>query len=692
MPNQLCHELSPYLLQHAGNPVDWRPWGEEALTLARTERKPIFLSIGYAACHWCHVMERESFEDDETARILNEHFIAIKVDREERPDVDEIYMASVQMMTGSGGWPLSVFLTPNLEPFFGGAYFPPEDHYGLPGFQRVLRTVAELWQKQPDQIAGRAKEIARTLQASMAQAPSIRGSLDASLLANAAEELRSHYDPVWGGFGGPPKFPDTGAIAVLLRQYRHTEDHQLLEMVAVTLDKMAYGGIHDQMGGGFHRYAVDASWLTPHFEKMLYDNALLANAYLEAWQATGKELYRRVAADTLDDVLREMSDRRGGFHSSQDADSEGKEGTYYLWRRDEIEAVLGKQDGGFFCEYYGVSEAGNFEGSNILHVPQDPETFAHRHGLSERQLHDRLTPLRCRLLAARDRRIPPSKDDKVLAAWNGMIISALAHAYQVLGQRRYLEAAEQTADFVLRAMFRDGTLLRVYRGVDDKDGVSKLPGYLDDYAEVSCALVDLYEAGFNLRWLRAANQLAGRMLADFWDEQHGGFFYTSVASENLLVRTKPVQDGPVPSGNSTAALALLRLSKLLDNQEYFDKAEVMLEQMADDLRKYPRAYLRWLGVADFYLHPTCEIIIAGRREGDDTQKMLGIVHQRFIPNKMLALADPDVDIEVAEPMIPWLAEKPMVSGKATVYVCERATCKQPATDAATLENVLKLLR
>lgn len=687
--NRLAGESSPYLLQHAHNPVDWFPWSEEALRRAKEENKPIFLSIGYSACHWCHVMERESFEDDETANILNERFIPIKVDREEHPDLDEIYMTAVQMMTGSGGWPLSVFLTSKLEPFFGGTYFPPEDRHGLPGFKTVLRAVAELWHEQPERVARSADELVRTLRASVAQASSPGGPLEASLLSHAAAELKSQFDPTWGGFGGPPKFPDAGAIALLLRQHLHTGDEQLLEMAAVTLDRMAYGGIHDQIGGGFHRYAVDAGWLTPHFEKMLYDNALLAKTYLEAWQATGKNLYRRVAAGILDYVLREMSDPRGGFHSSQDADSEGREGKYYLWRPDEIQTVLGERDGAFFCQYYGVSEPGNFEGSNILHVPHEPAAFARRQGIAEQQLHDRLTPLRRRLLAERNRRVPPGKDDKVLAAWNGMMISALARGYQVLGEKRYLEAAQRAADFVLSEMVRDGALLRTYRNYGDGHGVSKLPGYLDDYAEVSCALVDLYEAGFDHCRLKAADQLARRMLADFWDERHGGFYYTSAAHSNLLVRTKPVYDGPVPSGNSTAARVLLRLSKLLDNQDYFSKAEDLLVSMAHGLRGQPRAHLHLLCAADFYLHPTREIAVAGRRDGDDTRRLLEIVHRKFIPNKILALVEPDADSRSVEPAVPLLAGKRMLSGKAAVYVCENFTCKQPIVDANTLEKALE---
>jgi uncharacterized protein len=686
--NRLAGESSPYLLQHAHNPVDWFPWSDEALRRAKQDDKPIFLSIGYSACHWCHVMERDSFEDEEVADILNRHFVAIKVDREEHPELDEIYMAAVQMLTGRGGWPLSVFLTPELAPFFGGTYFPLEDHPGLPGFKTVLRAVADLWRKQPARVARNADDIVHALE-SVLMRPARGGPLDSSLLTRAAEELRAQFDPTWGGFGGPPKFPDSGAIALLLRQYLHTGDGRLLEMVTVTLDQMAYGGIHDQIGGGFHRYAVDRHWMTPHFEKMLYDNALLANAYLEAWQITGKGLYRRVAADICDYVLRDMRDPQGGFHSSQDADSEGIEGKYYLWRPDEIESLLGKEDGRLVCEYYGVSDEGNHEGGGILHVPSDPAGFARRHNLSEQHLLERLTLLRRRLLVERGRRVPPGKDDKVLAAWNGMMISALARGYQVFGKKPYLQAAERAADFILNEMICDGMLLRIYRNRSNGGVANKLPAYLDDYAEVSCALIDLFEAGFDGRWLATADQLARKMLADFWDEQHDGFYLTSAAHRNLLVRTKPVYDGPVPSGNATAALVLLRLSRLLDNSDYLGKAERLLASTVAGLHDQPRAHLRVLCAIDFHLSTPLEIAIVGRRDDNDTRSLLDVVHRKFIPNRTLALVDPDADSGPLEPAIPFVAGKTKRSGKATAYVCKNLACMPPVMDVDMLEQTLE---
>ena len=576
--NRLAGETSPYLLQHAHNPVDWYPWGTEALERAKKENKPIFVSIGYSACHWCHVMERESFEDTETAEILNRHFIAVKIDREERPDLDEIYMTSVQMITGRGGWPLSVFLTPDLKPFYGGTYFPPQSVQGMPAFKTVLNRMAELWRDRRDGVTHNAEQMLLALRDSASVEPSDSGLPDRSVPLRAAAELGREFDPRWGGFGGPPKFPPSAAIALLLRQYSHTGEKSLLEMATVTLDRMAFGGMYDQLGGGFHRYSVDAHWLVPHFEKMLYDNALLSRAYLEAWQATNKELYRRVAAETLDYVLRDMTDAAGGFHSAEDADSEGEEGKFYVWTEDEIEALLGQEDGALFSRYYGVSKAGNFEGRNILHVPLDPPVPPGGENVSREQARTRLEPLRRKLLARREKRVRPGKDDKVLAAWNGMMISALARGYQVTGDDRYLKAATRAADFVLSRMVRDGVLMRTYRGLGGPDGrgTAKLPGYLDDYAEVAGGLIDLYEAGFDRRWLQAADELADKMLADFWDQENGGFFYTSAAHKNLLVRTKPFYDGAVPSGNATATLVLLRLSRLLDNRDYWSKAEKVL--------------------------------------------------------------------------------------------------------------------
>ena len=698
--NRLAGETSPYLLQHARNPVDWHPWGDEALERAREENKPIFLSIGYSACHWCHVMERESFEDPETAKILNEHFIAVKVDREERPDLDEIYMTAVQLMTGRGGWPLSVFLTPDLKPFFGGTYFPPEDMQGMPSFKKVLLGVSGAWREKPDDVAASAEQLVGALKAHAAGESSGSEALDLSAVLRAVAELGRTFDPAWGGFGGAPKFPPGAALTLLLRQQASSDlsdEHRraLLEIVTRTLDRMADGGIHDQVGGGFHRYSVDERWLVPHFEKMLYDNAILAKVYLEAWQATGRERYRRVATGIFEYVLRDMTDPRGGFHSAEDADSEGEEGKFYVWRPEEVKTVLGSADGALFCDHYDVTEPGNFEGSNILNVPPRQTPLARENVLAPSELEERLAPLRRKLLVKRAKRVRPMKDDKVLAAWNGLMISALARGYQALGDERYLTAAEKAADFVLTEMVRDGVLLRTYRATDatGASGLSKLPAYLDDYAEMAAALVDLYEATFDLRWLEAADRLTGKMVADFWDPEDGGFFYASAAHKHLLVRTKPFYDGPVPSGNSTATLVLLRLSKLLDNRQYAQKAETVLTSARDRMYAQPGAYLNLLSAADFHLHPTMEIAVVGRRSEDDTKRLLDVIHRGHFPNRVLALLEPEsADAGRAEQLLPLLAGKREIDGRTTVYVCENFACRRPVNETAELERMLEEAR
>ena len=688
--NRLANETSPYLLQHAGNPVDWYPWGDEALARAKKEQKPIFLSIGYSACHWCHVMEHESFEDADTAKFLNEHFIAIKVDREERPDVDEIYMTAVQLMTGSGGWPLSVFLTPDLKPFYGGTYFPPEDRFGMPSFKKVLITIARVWKEQHDDVAHNAEQMVLALKANTALDTSSAGPLDRGVLDLAVSQLQGQFDPQWGGFGGAPKFPPTGAISLLLRQHLHSHEDALLKMATVTLDRMARGGMYDQLGGGFHRYSVDAHWLVPHFEKMLYDQALLSKAYLEAWQATGNESYRSVAAGILDYVLRDMTDSRGGFHSAEDADSEGVEGKFYVWQKDDVQTLLGDDDSATFCRYYGVTDQGNFEGENILNVVQDPQSFARDEGTTDDELDARLQKMRSKLLVERDKRIRPGKDDKVLAAWNGMMISALAKGYQATGDERYLAAARRAADFVLSDMVRDGMLLRTYRGTGSGDpGTARLPGYLDDYAEMSAALVDLYEADFDHHRLEAADRLVARMIADFWDPADGGFFYTSGAHKDLLVRTRPFHDAAVPSGNSTATAVLLRLARLLGKEEYQIKAQKLLKSLGNRASGQPTACLNLLCALDFQLSPAREIAVAGNLHGDDTRLLLDTVHGRYLPNTVLAAANPGTaDFDAVGELIPLVRGKKMVSGKATAYVCQNYACKQPVTNAAELRRLL----
>ncbi len=683
--NRLANETSPYLLQHAHNPVDWYPWGEEALDKARREDKPIFLSIGYSACHWCHVMERESFENDEIAEILNREFVSIKVDREERPDLDEIYMNSVQMMTGSGGWPLSVFLTPDLKPFFGGTYFPPDDRLGLPGFKSVLGQVAGVWKERRGDVLNSAEQITEILKTRQ-RVSAGESEIDSDVLSETVKQLTYSFDQKFGGFGDAPKFPPSGAIGVLFRRYLRTHDENLLRMATLTLDEMAGGGIYDQIGGGFHRYSVDRVWLVPHFEKMLYDNALLSVAYLEAYQLTGRPLYRRIATETLDYVIREMNDRSGGFHSTQDADSEGEEGKYYVWTSSEITDILGPADTELFAAYYGVDDGGNFEGKTILNVPVTSGDFAGAHDMTEEDLLLGLAPLKKKLREARAGRVPPGKDDKVIASWNGMMISALARGYQVLGEERFRMAAERAGEFILGSMMEDGEMLHTYRG-----GHAKIPGYLNDYAHIANAMIDLYETTFDITWIEACNGLVTKMNDLFWDDDQGGFYFTSSRHEHLLTRTKPYIDGSIPSGNSTAALVLLRLGRLTGNNDYLTRAEQVFGSAMPMLKTQPTALTHMLSAMDSYLSPVTEVAIAGKTGEPDTRQMLATVRSGFLPNKVVAFIDPDdTGAERAREHIPLLAGRSILYNTATAYVCENQTCDRPLNDPDELARKLNL--
>ena len=521
--NRLINQTSPYLLQHAHNPVNWHPWGEEALEHAKREDKPILLSIGYAACHWCHVMEHESFENEQIAAVMNEHFINIKVDREERPDLDEIYMNAVQMLTGAGGWPMTMFLTPDLKPFYGGTYFPPDNRYGRPGFAQVLLGVEEAYRERHEAVADQADQITAHLNR-LSEMEAHDHTLTTDLLDAAYQDYRARFDSQYGGFGDAPKFPPSMGLSLLLRHWLRTGNPNALEMVEVTLEKMACGGMYDQLGGGFHRYSVDARWLVPHFEKMLYDNALLTVTYLEAYQATGKAFYRQIAVETLDYVLREMYNTEvGGFYSTQDADSEGVEGKFFVWTLDEVEALLGKEKAEIYCEYYDITEPGNFEGKNILHVQTPPDLFARKLRMDLQALETILAEGKEKLFEVREKRIKPGLDDKILTSWNGLMIRSMAMGYQILGDERYREAAEKSANFVLTQLSQDnGRLLRTHRA-----GKSHLNAYLEDYAYFIASLIDFYEATFDVRWLKQAERLNQIMIEQFWDDANGGFFFTS---------------------------------------------------------------------------------------------------------------------------------------------------------------------
>jgi uncharacterized protein YyaL (SSP411 family) len=677
MPNRLADETSPYLLQHANNPVDWNTWGPEAIERARAENKPIFLSIGYSACHWCHVMEHESFEDRDIARFLNDNFISIKVDREERPDLDQIYMQAVQAMTGRGGWPMSVFLTADLKPFYGGTYWPPSNRMGMPGFDDVLAAVRDAWHNRRDAVNDQAEQLTGHLR----QAAGISlepGALDPpALLRNAGVVMERIFDHRYGGFGSAPKFPHPMDLRVLLRVWRRTGSDGLLQMVTLTLDKMAGGGMYDQLGGGFHRYSVDERWLVPHFEKMLYDNALLAVAYLEAWQATGKADYARVVRETLDYVLREMTGPEGGFYSTLDADSEGEEGKFYVWTPAEIAALLGPERARTFCQVYDVSESGNFEGHNILNLPKTLDQLAGLLNRDRADLERELAESRAQLLAVRNKRIWPGLDDKVLVAWNGLMIDAMAQAGAALGEPRYVDAAVKAADFLLTKMRRaDGRLLHSWR-----NGTAKLDAYVDDYACLANALVSLYEATFDERWVDAAVPLAEVLLAQFEDREQGGFFFTANDHEALLTRQKDVQDSSVPSGNAMAATALVRLGKLCGRTDFLESARRAMECSLEIMKKAPNAAGQLLIAVDFQQGPTPEIVLVSPGDDGASEEILADLRRRFWPNKIVAQR---LAHNHSQHLAGMFAGKESPATEPTVYLCENFTCGQPLVGKAAI--------
>jgi uncharacterized protein len=681
MSNRLALETSPYLLQHKDNAVDWYPWGSEALTRAREEQKPIFLSIGYSACHWCHVMEEESFENPEIGAFLNARFISIKVDREERPDLDQIYMNAIQIMTRQGGWPMSVFLTPDLQPFYGGTYWPAYPRMGMPGFLQVIQAIDELWRTRRAQAIEQAAQLTEYLQQSdlveAAQSP-----VDEPLLQAALVRLQRDFDTVHGGFGFKPKFPQAMALQFLLRMWRRTGRDNLLDMVRLNLDKMACGGIYDHLAGGFARYSVDERWLVPHFEKMLYDNALLSGVYLDAYQATSEASYGRVVRETLDYVLHYLTDPAGGFHSTEDADSEGEEGKFYLWTPSEVHQVLGPERGARFCDVYDVSDAGNFEGRNILNLPQTIEQHAQRKAWNPDELRAELADSRQQLLAVRDRRVRPGKDDKVLLSWNALMIDSLARAGVVLGEPRYLQAAAKAADFILQQMTRpDGRLLHSWRS-----GQAKLDAYLDDYAFFIQSLVTLYESQFEQRWIDQAVRLADLVLQHFADPQSAGFYYTADDHERLIARTKDFLESSVPSGNAMAAMALLRLGKLCGRSDYLQAAGGILQASAGLLERAASGLGQMLSAAEMWLGPLPEIVIVGDPTQAETAAVLADLRRRYLPNRVLACRAPQSPDDTPH-LAPLFQGKTLVGDGPTVYVCENFACQSPISGPAAIRDL-----
>jgi len=683
--NRLANETSPYLLQHKNNPVDWYPWGEEALRRARDEDRPILLSVGYSACHWCHVMERESFEDGETARMMNEHFVNIKVDREERPDIDSIYMAAVQALTRHGGWPMTVFLTPDGAPFYGGTYFPPVPSRGMPSFQQLLLSVADAYENRRAEVLQSAESVRDFLKASTAAAMPEAEAAGTELLDRAADAFLSQLDRRFGGFGAAPKFPQAMNLEVLLRHYHRTGDRSALDAVELTLRSMANGGIYDQLGGGFARYSTDAYWLVPHFEKMLYDNALLSRLYLETYQATRDVFYLRIAEETLDYVLRDMTGEEGGFYSAEDADSEGVEGKFYVWTSEELETVLGTDDASLAARYWDVTERGNFEGRNILHVPLPPEAVAGEFGLSPGELRERIVEIRGKLFADREKRIRPGRDEKILAAWNGLMLRSFALAARVTGREDYREAAVKNATFIVEKLKEDGRIHRSY-----KDGRARFNGYLEDYAMISDGLVAVYEATFETRWLVEADALMDAVSELFWDEEKRAFYDTPADHEELVTRPRDVYDNAAPSGTSVATEVLLKLSLFLDRADYRQRAEDILGELAGGMEKIPAAFGRLLCALDFSAADPHEVAMIGDPEAPDTGALLEVVYARYLPNRVVAGRAPDDD--EAGGLIPLLAQRTAREGQATAYVCVQYACQAPTTDPQEFARQLESAR
>jgi hypothetical protein len=678
--NRLQHETSPYLLQHRDNPVHWQPWGEAALKQARDEDKPILLSVGYSACHWCHVMAHESFEDEETAQVMNQLYINIKVDREERPDVDDVYMSAVQTMTGQGGWPMTVFLLPDGRPFYGGTYYPKEAHYGMPAFKQVLTAVHDAFTNRRDQVEQAAGNLTESLDRNVLGIGGPDDALNADLLATAVHEIGQAFDQMHGGFGGAPKFPQPMNLEFLLRTYARTGDSNALHMVTFTLRKMACGGIYDQVGGGFARYSVDAVWLVPHFEKMLYDNAQLSRVYLHAYQITGDAFFRRIAEEIYDYVLREMTAPEGGFYSATDADSEGEEGKFFVWTPAELEDVLG-EDAELAIEYFGVTRSGNFEGSNILYVPNEDAVAAQRLDTTVDGLRERIDSIKSRLYAARMQRVAPGLDDKILTSWNGLMLASLAEAARVLDRDDYRAAAVRAGEFLKKHMLVDGDrLLRTYRA-----GESKLNGYLEDYANGIDALLELYQTTYDVRWFETARKLAGRALEHFLADE-GGFFDTSDDHEQLIVRPRNVQDNAVPSGNGMMAKQLLRLAAYTGDERYEAAARGGLRLLVNAMGRFPQAFGESLSATDMLVSGIDEVAVVGDPSGDATRDLLRTVFDAYRPNAIVALSADDVPDEHA---IPLLSFRTMRGGQPAVYVCRNFTCQMPVTETDAVRDLLE---
>jgi uncharacterized protein YyaL (SSP411 family) len=673
MPNRLANETSPYLLQHKDNPVDWYPWGDEAFARARAEDKPLFLSVGYSSCHWCHVMEKESFEDAEIAAFLNENFVSVKVDREERPDIDAIYMRAVQGMTGQGGWPMSVFLTPDGEPFYAGTYFPPRRQAGMASFRDILNAVLEAYRQRRNDVRSAGEKVKAYLESQNRPAVGVP-ALSADAMNAAFRALGNAFDAEHGGLGSAPKFPQPLVHEFLLRYWHRTGEVRAIAMAEITAYRMARGGIYDQLGGGFHRYATDAAWRIPHFEKMLCDNALLGMLNLHMWQATGKDLFRRVTEGTLAYVKREMLHPSGAFYSSQDADSEGEEGKFFVWSAAEVDGLLGPDLGRVARTYYAMTDAGNFNGRNVLSTPLDDEEVARQLEMPIDQVRDAVREARRKLWEAREKRPRPNTDDKVLTSWNALMLKTFAEAGSALADRTLVDVAERNAEFILQTLRREGRLLRTWRASDS--GRAKIDGYLEDYACVVDGLLTLYEATFDYRRVTQAREIAQQMIGLFWDTGQEAFFDTAGDGRLLGVRPRNVFDSAYPSGSSTATLALLRLALFTGEKEFTQYAIRSLRSVYGLMGSAPSAVPHWLAALDLHLSKVKEIVVIGPRDDAATQRLLGVVYDRYLPNKVVAGADEPP----AEPPSPLLEDRVPIDGRPTAFVCEDYHCVLPTTE------------
>ncbi len=679
--NRLSKETSPYLLQHAHNPVDWYPWSKEAFEAAKKQDKPIFLSIGYSTCHWCHVMAHESFENEEIAKIMNQYFVSIKVDREQRPDIDSVYMKAVQAMTGSGGWPLSAFLTPDGKPFYGGTYFPPEDNFGRPGFKQLLLAIADAWEKNRPSLLKSADNLTNILaETDTGQ----KQELSENMIKNAADRFSRIFDPKYGGFGTAPKFPQASILSMLIGYSKRSGDEKILSKVTVTLDGMAKGGIYDHLGGGFHRYSTDAKWLVPHFEKMLYDQALISKSYLQAYQVTGNTEYKRIVTEIFEYLLRDMTDSEGGFYSAEDADSEGEEGVFYVWDPDEIEKLLSKEQAKIFKKYYGVTKRGNFEhGKSILHVTKSIKEFAKEFNTDAQQVSKLLSQGRQKLFEARSKRVRPGRDEKIITAWNGLMISSLSYGGAVMGEEKYIRAAKRAAEFVSNKLLVNGRLMRFYG-----NGKAIDKAVLNDYAFLITGLLDLYEATFDAKWLSKAKELSDQIIELFGDENKGAFFLTGKDAERLILRNKPDYDGALPTGNSAAALGLLRLGQMTMEPKYTKAGEEILREFSGRLKQIPSSLTYMLTALDFWLGPRQEIVIAGKFESKETKQMLRLIYDKFLPNTVVLLHEEGKSGQEIESIVPFIKGQNMIDDRATAYVCENFVCNQPVNKLKDLERIL----